>query len=55
MIDTDFVSDVLSYGSDTDLTEDTLKRRRDADVGKGAFMVEGAQWRSPDVSFEVNI
>ncbi|KAG1793226.1 hypothetical protein EV424DRAFT_1354276 [Suillus variegatus] len=34
MIDTDFVSDVLSYGSDTDLTEDTLKRRRDADVGK---------------------
>ncbi|KAG0700532.1 hypothetical protein DFH29DRAFT_807494 [Suillus ampliporus] len=50
MIDTDFASDVLSYGSDTDLTEDTLKRRRDADVGKGAFMVEGyvafARWLS---------
>jgi hypothetical protein len=55
MIDTDFASDVLSYGSDADLSEDTLKRRRDADVGKGAFMVEGAQWRSPDVSFEDNI
>ncbi|KAG2119426.1 hypothetical protein DEU56DRAFT_760943 [Suillus clintonianus] len=37
MIDTYYTSD---------LTEDTLERRRDADVGKGAFMVEGAQWRS---------
>ncbi|KAG2075893.1 hypothetical protein BDR04DRAFT_1210613 [Suillus decipiens] len=48
MIDTDFASDVLSYGLDTDLSEDMLKRQRDADVGKGTFIIEGAQWRSPD-------
>ncbi|KAG2141057.1 hypothetical protein DEU56DRAFT_755120 [Suillus clintonianus] len=48
MIDTDFASDVLSYASDGDLSDDTIQRRKDAGVGDSAFMVEGSDWRSVD-------
>jgi hypothetical protein len=55
MIDTDFASDVLSYASDGDLTGDTLRRRKDAGVGDDANMVQGFEWRSLDVSLDLNI
>ncbi|KAG1763831.1 hypothetical protein EDD22DRAFT_952028 [Suillus occidentalis] len=48
MIDTDFASDVLSYASDGDLSNDTIQRQKDAGVGDSAFMVEGSEWRSVD-------
>ncbi|KAG1723041.1 hypothetical protein EDB19DRAFT_1916288 [Suillus lakei] len=48
MIDTDFASDVLSYASDGDLSDNTIQRRKDAGVGDSAFMVEGSEWRSVD-------
>lgn len=50
ILDTDFASDILSYASDQELSEDTLERRKEAGVGEGADMVAGLQWRSPDVS-----
>ncbi|KAG2066533.1 hypothetical protein BDR04DRAFT_1168123 [Suillus decipiens] len=53
MPDTDFASDVLTCKSG-DVSADTINRWKDAEAGKGAWMVKGAQWRSPDVSFEVN-
>ncbi|KAG2066278.1 hypothetical protein BDR04DRAFT_1121307 [Suillus decipiens] len=46
MIDTDFASDVLSY-SESELSADTIKRRKKVDVGKTANFVRGYQWHSP--------
>ncbi|KAG2335834.1 hypothetical protein BDR05DRAFT_1006408 [Suillus weaverae] len=48
ILDTDFASDILSYASDQELSEDMLERRKEAGVGEGADMVAGLQWRSPD-------
>jgi hypothetical protein len=49
MINTDFASDVLSY-SESELSADTIERRKKADVGKTANFVHGYQWHSPHVS-----
>jgi hypothetical protein len=53
MLDTDFASDVLTCKSGQ-VSADTINRRKDAEAGKGAWMVEGAQWRSLDVSSKVD-
>ncbi|KIJ15290.1 hypothetical protein PAXINDRAFT_11828 [Paxillus involutus ATCC 200175] len=47
MIQTEFGSDILSYESD-ELSDDTRKRRKDADVGRLANMAVGHEWRSVD-------
>lgn len=49
IVDTDFASEVLSY-SESELSANTIQRRKKADVGKTANLVRGYQWRSVDVS-----
>ncbi|KAG2740144.1 hypothetical protein P692DRAFT_20822782 [Suillus brevipes Sb2] len=45
MIDTDYVSDILTSG---DLSEDSKNRRMMSGAGNAAKMAVGLQWRSPD-------
>ncbi|KAG2746872.1 hypothetical protein P692DRAFT_201867427 [Suillus brevipes Sb2] len=47
IVDTDFASEVLLY-SESELSADTIQRRKKADVGKTANLVRGYQWRSVD-------
>ncbi|KAG2048598.1 hypothetical protein BDR06DRAFT_975896 [Suillus hirtellus] len=46
MIDTDFVSNILSY-DEGDLSEDKLSQRVKSRAGKGANMAVGLEWCSP--------
>ncbi|KAI6142933.1 hypothetical protein BKA82DRAFT_36016 [Pisolithus tinctorius] len=52
LIETDLGSDVLTC-NDSDVSEDTLERRKLAEVGKSANKVVGHAWRSIDVSCQL--
>lgn len=53
-IDTDFASDILSCG-ESDLSDDSKMRQQEAGVGKTANRVVGFQWRSVDVSSQLQL
>ncbi|KIJ58742.1 hypothetical protein HYDPIDRAFT_141388 [Hydnomerulius pinastri MD-312] len=47
MVDTDFISDVLSY-KESDLSDASRDRRKEQNLGKGAKMTVRLEWRSLD-------
>jgi hypothetical protein len=49
MLDTDYASSVISV-AEADISEDSKKRRQNAEAGKGANMVRGKAWRTKRVS-----
>ena len=49
MLDTDYASSVISV-AESDISEDSKKRRQLAEAGKGANMVRGKTWRTKRVS-----
>jgi hypothetical protein len=52
MLDTDYVSEVQSCGSDINLSADITDRCMKAGLGEKVNKVTGFEWRSPDVSEE---
>lgn len=54
MLDTDYASNVVSL-NESDISDDTMRRRRLTEAGKGANMVRGKTWRSKTVSARCSI